>query len=281
MYFFNRQNFINFYLAIKIPMTDKIISYQEINIYYRIYGKGKPIIFIHGFGEDGDVWQNQITFLQENFLVIVPDLPGSGRSSMLTGDNISIDDYATVIKTILQEEKIVTCAMIGHSMGGYITLAFAEKYPDMLDGFGLVHSSAFADNNTKIETRKKSIDFIKLHGSGAFLQTSIPTLFYNTVTSKKEIAYLIDKGSNFLLDSLVQYYEAMIARLDRTTVLKTFTKPILFIIGLHDQAILYNDSLQQTYLPSHAYINILRESAHMGMQEEKDKVNEILAQFLQ
>ena len=265
-------------LWLKIKMTSKTISYNNSKISYRIYGSGKPIILLHGFGEDGEIWNNQIEFLQRHYLLIVPDLPGSGKSEILTANTVSVDDYADVIKAILTEEKITNCCILGHSMGGYITLAFAEKYPETLNSFGLLHSSAYADSDAKIATRKKAIEFINQNGSQAFLKTSTPNLFFDKEKHKADIDTLITK--EFSSAALIQYYNAMITRPDRTTVLKLFTKPILFIIGQNDQAVPYTDSLQQTFLPSYTYIHILRNAAHAGMLEEKEKVNLIIARFL-
>ena len=261
-------------------MLNKYIIYKNAKIGYKTYGSGKGVVFIHGFGEDSTIWDAQVTFLQDKYFLVIPDLPGTAESDLLKKDNVSLIDYAEVIKAILVAEKISVVTMIGHSMGGYITLAFAEKYPEMLKAFGLVHSGAYADDEEKIKTRKKSIAFIKEHGSGAFLQTAVPGLFLDQDKNKEDIDLLIAKGSTISQETLTQYYTAMIERPDRTSVLKSFPEPILFIIGEHDKAIPFKHSLQQSHLPAHAYINILRNSAHMGMKEEAEKVKEILVQFL-
>jgi pimeloyl-ACP methyl ester carboxylesterase len=262
-------------------MQGNTLIYNNKNIFYRKYGSGKPVMLVHGFGEDGTIWNNQIAALQNHYLLLIPDLPGSGKSEMLTENNISIADYAAVLQAILAEEKITQCCMLGHSMGGYIALAFAEKYPQLLNGLGLVHSTAYADTELKIATRKKAIEFIQANGSQAFLKTSTPNLFWDKEKNKDAIENLVAAGNNFTPNALVQYYNAMITRKDTTAVLKTFTKPILFIIGQYDQAVPFADSMQQTYAPLYAYIHILRSSAHMGMLEEVDKTNNILASFLQ
>jgi pimeloyl-ACP methyl ester carboxylesterase len=222
---------------------------------------------------------DQITFLQNNFLLIIPDLPGSGKSEILTESNVVIADYVEVLKAILDGEKITECSMLGHSMGGYISLAFAKKYPTALNSLGLIHSTAYADSEIKITTRLKAIEFIKENGSQAFLKTSTPNLFLDKEKNKVTIENLIN-SSNFTPNALVQYYKAMISRNDTTDVLKTFEKPILFIIGKYDQAIPFTDSIEQTFLPSYAYIHILKASAHMGMLEETKKTNHILKSFL-
>lgn len=268
-------------------MQTKNIAYQSSSIFYRIAGQGKPVVLLHGFAEDGHIWQHQIDFLKDHFTVIIPDLPGTGKSNMIAG--MSIDDMAEVIKEILIIElsnfPLQQAVLIGHSMGGYITLAFAEKYPHLLTGFGLVHSSAFADNEEKKAARLKSIEFIKDKGAYEFLKTTIPGLFLTDTAGLKppdpHVSILIEKGKNFTPEALIAYYQAMIARPDRIEVLKTFKTPILFIIGEHDKAIPFDQSMQQCYLPEQSEVHILRHSAHMGMVEETEKVNEVLLNFIQ
>ncbi len=256
------------------------VHFNGSDVCYYTTGNGIPVMLIHGFGEDSGIWKRQVDFLQKDFKLIVPDLPGSGKSSLLNKENEQISDYAETIKAILAEEKTERCIMIGHSMGGYITLAFAEKYPEMLHAFGLFHSGAYADDAEKIETRKKGIEFTRKNGSEAFLKTSIPGLFFDTEKHSSEIRELTEKGAAFLPEALTRYYHAMIDRPDRTAVLKTFRKPILFIIGRHDKAIPFEHSLRQSHLPVFASVHILRDSAHMGMLEETEKADRILAQFL-
>jgi pimeloyl-ACP methyl ester carboxylesterase len=265
-------------------MELKTITYQSSTIFYRSIGTGKPVVFIHGFGEDGDIWQTQIDFLKERCQLIIPDLPGSGQSEMI--EDMSMEGMADVIKAILDNElqEAEEVFLFGHSMGGYITLAFVEKYPSLLAAFGLIHSSAFADNEEKKNTRAKAITFIEKNGAYDFLKTSIPDLFLKgqegTASSDPFITELIEKGKNFSPEALIAYYRAMINRPDRIQVLRSFPGPVLFIIGQHDKAIPLQQSLQQCYLPEQPHVHILRLSAHMGMIEESDKANDALLGFL-
>jgi pimeloyl-ACP methyl ester carboxylesterase len=265
-------------------MEAKHIICQNSFVYYQVYGAGKPVVLLHGFGENGKVWYPQIDFLQEHFCLIVPDIPGSGQSALIKDANI--DTYADVVKEIIDKEYPAEgktrVNIIGHSMGGYITLAFAEKYPSYLNSIGLFHSTAFADGEEKKQTRRKAIDFIKTKGAFAFLKTSTPGLFTKSFAEKapEKINELIEDGKKFSNEALVQYYEAMIARPDRTDILKKLTTPVLFIIGEQDMAIPLQSSLQQCYLPNQSYVTILEESAHMGMWEEPEKANKSLFNFL-
>ncbi|MEP7164596.1 MAG: alpha/beta hydrolase [Ferruginibacter sp.] len=273
-------------------MKEKHILFQNTTLHYKTTGTGLPIVLLHGFAEDSTIWDNQVEYLKNNYKLIIPDLPGSGGSPMLNTPQsleellgvrsdkpIGMEDYAACIKQVLETEKIDRCIMIGHSMGGYITLAFAEKYPGSLICLGLFHSSAYADDDTKVETRKKAISFIEANGTVAFLKTSIPGLFYDQGNSEPADA-LISKGKSFLPKALVQYYKAMIMRPDRTPILKNARFPVLMIMGEQDKAVPFKHSLEQSYMPFRSYIHILRESAHMGMLEEPGRSNEILANFL-
>ena len=270
-------------------MEIKNINWEGSSVQYKILGRGKTVILLHGFGEDSNVWEPQVEFLQQHFRLLVPDIPGSGQSQFVA--NAYIETYAEIIKAIIHDDisNITdddsgdrTVSLIGHSMGGYITLAFAEKYPQYLNSFGLFHSSAFADTEEKKETRKKAIGFIQSKGGYAFLKTSISGLFtqeYNAAYPQR-VAALIEAAKDFTDEALIQYYEAMVARPDRTAILKSFKHPILFLIGEHDPAVPMQISLQQCYLPAQSHVHILKNSAHMGMWEETEKANKFLHQFL-
>ena len=132
---------------------EKTILYQGKKIFYHSIGNGEPVMLVHGFGEEGDVWAKQVEFLKNRYHLIVPDIPGSGRSEMVT--DMSMEGLAEVLHSIIHEEQIDTCAVIGHSMGGYITLALVESYWNHVNAFGLFHSTAFADTEEKKTNPKK------------------------------------------------------------------------------------------------------------------------------
>ena len=274
-------------------MDKKEIEVENKRIFYRVVGSGQPVVLIHGFGEHGDVWKNQVPItnyrngyqqaITENdniFRFIIPDLPGSGKSEMI--DDMSMEGLSEIIKKLLDREKIDSCIMIGHSMGGYVTLAFADRYPGLLKGIGLFHSTAYADTEEKKAARRKGIEFINDHGAFEFLRNTTPNLFSPASRDEQPIIVdeLIDTLSNFSAGALVSYYEGMIRRSDKTMILRNSTIPVLFIAGNADNAVPLDDILKQCHLPSLSYIHILNNSGHMGMLEEPAKANLILERFL-
>jgi pimeloyl-ACP methyl ester carboxylesterase len=167
-------------------------------------------------------------------------------------------------------------------MGGYVSLAYAEKFPTRLSGLGLFHSSAFADSEEKIATRKKGIDFIQTHSPQEFLKTMIPTL-YGPVTKEENPGIIeehLKSAHNFSGAALVSYYVSMIERPDRTHILKTTKLPVLMIMGRYDQAVPINDGLKQSHMAELSYIQVLEKSGHMGMIEEIDRSNEFIINYL-
>lgn len=261
-------------------MENKFV-YKNAEVLYRIYGDGKPVMLVHGFGEDGEIWNIQKDYLQNICRLIIPDLPGSGQSAYNTSLQ-SIDDFADCMNALLEKESISKCIMLGHSMGGYITLSFAEKYADKLDGFGLIHSTAFEDSKEKKQVRQRSIESMEEYGAYAFLKNTIPNFFSAGFKKNypEKMNELIERGNNFSVEALQQYYKAMMQRPDTTNVLIHAAVPVLFTIGTEDQAAPMKDVLQQVHLPARAYINILENTAHLGMWESAKKMNEAMEEFI-
>lgn len=259
-----------------IPNKDTALSYRKL-------GMGKALVLVHGFGEDGHVWDQQLAVLEQSMQVIIPDIPGTGKSGRWNEPNIEIADYAQAILAILDAEGIETCCLLGHSMGGYITLAFAELYPARLNGFGLIHSTAYADSEEKKANRLKAVELMDQYGAAAFLRNTIPTLF--GANFKKEYPQVvqaqIDQAAHFDTKACQQYTLAMRNRPNRTSVLESNPLPILFVIGTEDVAAPLTDLLGQIKLPLHASIHILENVGHMGMLEAADTMTKYIMDFVE
>jgi len=248
-------------------------------------------VLLHGFGEDSSIWDKQIDFLATHYQLIVPDLPGSGKSEIIIERDlgreddqlITMSDYADLIHAILLAENVGTCIMFGHSMGGYITLAFEEKYGSQLLQFGLVHSTALADSEEKKANRLKGIELMNAYGAAPFLKNTIPNLFSKKFKQEQSamMESLITASQSFSTAACTQYYRAMMHRPDRTFVLRGNLKPILFVIGTEDVAAPLVDVLPQTKLPAHSHHYILEGVGHMGMWEASENLNQILFDFIQ
>jgi pimeloyl-ACP methyl ester carboxylesterase len=259
----------------------KTIRYQDLPLVYEARGSGLPVLLVHGFTEDRSIWNPLISGMEGKYRWLIPDLPGSGDSPF--NKNLhTLADLAEALQAILQEEGIRQAVLIGHSMGGYISLAFAEKYPGLLKGLGLFHSTAYADREEKKEARKKSMAFIRNHGSALYVEQSLPGLFSERFKKQhpEKIREQIERHANFDPASLVQYLEMMMNRKDNTRILKDMEIPALFIMGEEDPAAPLKDVLEQCHLPRISYIHILAETAHMGMLENTNLCNSFVDRYL-
>jgi pimeloyl-ACP methyl ester carboxylesterase len=200
-----------------------------------------------------------------------------------TGRRISANgrSLANTLEDLIQRNpRITSIDIIGHSMGGYIVLAYFKKYQKDLSGLGLFHSHAFADSEIKITIRKKAISFINTNGGSAFLKLSTPELFHNLPTCNHAMALLLQNGKSFNKKTLIQYYDAMAMRTSTILELSEAQIPVLLIVGQYDKTMPFNELISQSYLPKQTHLYILRNTGHMGMIEEAKKSTTILTNFL-
>ncbi len=261
-------------------MHRKSITIEGKLISYMAGGEGHAVVLLHGFGVDSTVWLEQINYLQKSYRVIAPDLPGIGVSE-LTSD-VSMEGVAAIVKEILEAEEIEKATVIGHSLGGYIALAFAEKYPQRLSGLGLFHSTATGDNDEKKASRQKGIEFAGKHGAKPFLETTAPKMFATGTKSDNQELYerFMNQLPEMTKEAVTGYYEAMMQRPDRLEVLRTVKVPVLFIYGKQDEIIPLDQTIEQASIPSISVVNILKKSGHLGMIEEPGEANKAIEDFL-
>lgn len=258
----------------------KYIHHYERAIAYSTQGKGPAIVLLHGFCEDSTIWSDFQTALAESgFQVVCVDLPGFGGSEPVPV--ASIEQYAEAVAAVIDALELRSFVLIGHSMGGYTALAFAEKYPGRLAGLGLFHSHPYADSESKKEGRRKNIQFIENQGHIMFVKQLIPVLFAPAFAASNSylIGKLVHTASAYPPAGIIGGLEAMIARPDRSHVLKTSACPVLFIVGEEDQAIPAEQSLSQMVLSPTASVHILEKTGHMGMLEAPKKTERMLREF--
>ncbi|MBO9150650.1 alpha/beta fold hydrolase [Chitinophaga sp. GCM10012297] len=248
---------------------------------YWAEGEGKAVILIHGYGEDQSVWEHQTAFLRVHYRVLVPDLPGTGQSAIT--HPLSMESMGEFIYGMMTAEGISQATVIGHSMGGYVALAFAEKYPHLLEGLGLFSSTAKPDTEEKKEGRRKSIRMLKQYGVEQFLRQLLPNMFAPTfrINQGARVDNFIQQAIKIPQETLIAYYEAMMERPDRTAVLKEIKVPVLFFIGKEDQAVPLDNILSQVTMPAVASIHIIDQVGHTGHLEVYEESNLILYQFVE
>lgn len=233
-------------------------------INYLEEGTGPTVILIHGFPFSHQIWTEFAEKLSDTLQVVSIDLPGFGKSQGLP-EGFSIEDAARRLLEWIRKRGYRAPVIVGHSLGGYVALAMAELDKDALGGICLFHSTALADSAEKKQSRDKVLEFIDKQGVQAFTSNFIGPLYadpqHSSITKVKNIAVQSTR------ESVVGYTKAMRNRKDRTAVLTTFDKPILFLAGEKDQGIPPETIRKQAALNQNAEAVILPEVAHMGMFE--------------
>ncbi len=252
---------------------NKWIVFKGINGFYKVEGTGATLMLVHGFIEDGGMWNEIVKALRKHYCVIVPDLPGFGESPLKdnTPTALSMEFYAEYIHEILKQEKIKKAIILGHSMGGYVALSFAEKYGQMLSGFGLINSHCYADSDEKKINRKKGIEFIRRNGTEVFVETLYHSIFSEKFIAKnrKLVNSLIAKAMKYEPAAVMLANEAMMNRKDKSEILKKAKVPVLFINGKQDESAPLQHTLKQALLPDIADVHFFDGCKHMSVFEKK------------
>lgn len=244
------------------------------------FGK-KVLVLIHGFCEDNTIWQHLMPTLAKHYKVIAPDLGGFGNSAALLPQDVTIEDLAEQVRDLLQALEVKECIMIGHSLGGYVALAYAEKYAHTLKGLGLFHSSALADSEAKKRNRNQTTFFIQKNGVNPFAEDFSAMMFFTPrhTELEKEIEYIKNSVKKTPEKSILQVTIALRDRPDRTALLKKVNFPVLFIIGREDNSIPLSAYTEQIFYPQDSDIHILNDTGHVGMLERPQETLRMLLNF--
>jgi len=259
---------------------EKQIIWQGKQINYLVEGEGQPVMLLHGFLENIHVWDDFIGFLKPDFKVLAMDLPGFGRTSVF-GENHSMPFMADAVKAVMDAEDITGTALVGHSMGGYVSLAFARKFPELLNGVVLFHSQAAADNDEGKQNRSRTIGVVQKDHKD-FIAKFIPLLFATENVSRfaKEIARLREMSFQTPASGVIAALAGMRDREDSLKLLKKVEFPVFFVIGKQDSRIPIENILPQLSIPSHAEAIILDKTGHMGFVETPGKTFPAVGDFL-
>lgn len=256
----------------------KSIKVNNVNVAYREEGEGEPLIFIHGFCGSTAYWDKVFPALSDSYRVIAVDLPGHGESDVQNTD--AIESYATFVYDFLEALQVDKVTLFGHSLGGYITLAFAEKYHDRLNAFSLIHSTGFPDSEEAKEGRNAAIHKIEEKGIHTFIEGLVPKLFAPSDSQENQplIEKTIQIGNNTDPHGAKNALKAMRDRIDRREVLNKTDLPVLLVAGSEDQLI----PPEKTFSAEGDHINevVLQHVGHMSMLEAPDELVKAIRLFL-
>jgi pimeloyl-ACP methyl ester carboxylesterase len=269
-----------------IKLTPHYYNYGIDQLAYYDEGKGKQtLLLIHGFGEDHRIWENQIEFLSAQYRIIAPNIPGVHCKPLALHHSQapSIRMYVEVLHELMHHLDIEQYYIVGHSMGGYIGLSFADDYVNHVHGLLLLHSTTYEDNEAKKTSRMKVAEFIQEWGVSKYLETATPNLFGDAFKKSNPAAIqdVIDSGLGTSQEAMIQFVFVMRNRKSMTHLLHQNTVPIWMIVGEADLAVTIQDSLEQIKLLPSSNSLVLKNVGHMGMLEATEQVNQFIHQCIQ
>jgi len=244
------------------------LQYKNIDLNYTETGKGTALVLLHGFLENSTMWDFFVQEYSKKYRVITVDLLGHGDTGCL-GYVHNMEDMADAVYAVLTELRIRKAILMGHSMGGYVALAFAELYPDVVKGIVLQNSSALADSDERKANRDRAIKAVK-QNYNAFVRMSIANLFSEDNREKfaPEIEDLRDQALKTPLQGIIAALEGMKVRKDREVLLHFSPYPILLVLGEKDQSLVYTEHAPQ--VEGTAVKLVTYPHGHMSHIESRD-----------
>ncbi len=256
------------------------IQYQNQPIRFKREGLGNTIVLLHGFLESLDIWDSFSEQLSRHFKVITIDLPGHGLSGSF-GEVHSMALMAECVNAVLVHLNIEHCILAGHSMGGYVTVQFAELYPEKVRGFGFFHSHADEDTPEGKQNRERTIAILNKNYI-SWVNQFIPDLFAegNKEKFSPEIKQLRQIAGNMNAAQIIAAQAGMRDRQSKLPFLSLTTIPVFFILGKDDPKMVVSKVLEQTLLPKHCEVLLLSNVGHMGFIEAKATTMNFLHGFI-
>lgn len=253
------------------------IQFKNTSIAYTDTGKGTAIVLLHGFLENQKMWENYIIPFTKKNRVITIDLLGHGETECL-GYVHSMEDNADAIHAVLSELRIRKAIFVGHSMGGYVALAFAELYPDTIKGLVLLNSTAKADSDDRKANRDRAIKAVKQSYIG-FVSMAIGNLFSENNREKlvEEIENTKKEALKTPLQAIVASLEGMKIRSDREVLLHLTPYPKMLILSEKDPVLDYNETKEQIENTDVKLISF--PDGHMSHIENQEELTKALLQF--
>ena len=244
------------------------IQYKKTTINFTSSGKGSAVVLLHGFLENSSMWNETVAQLSTKYRVVCIDLLGHGESEN-HGYVHSMEEQAEMVKTVLNHLNLRKYVLVGHSMGGYISLAFAKIYSENVKGLCLMNSTTLPDTEEKKVNRSRAIEAVKQNHK-TFVRIAVPMLFSekNRTVFKNEVESVVNEALKMSPQGIIAALEGMKIRENLTSILNSEGFPKMMFIGKEDPALDYNSLIEQTKNTSVKVIEY--PDGHMSHIENKN-----------
>lgn len=252
-----------------------VTSYRQAEIHYESYGKGKTVVLLHGFLENSSIWEEFVPEIAKNHQVVTIDLLGHGKTGCV-GYIHTMEEMAEAVHAVFLDLKISDAAFIGHSMGGYVSLAFLEKYSEKVRSITLLNSTPEPDSEERKENRDRAIDLVKRNPQ-AFISMALSNLLTSENNKKfaKELQKLKGEALKMPKQGIIAALEGMKVRKNRSKILKFSKKEKYIIAGKEDPVLAYKSAESTAKYCECRFLAL--NGGHLSFIEDKNA----LLQFMQ
>ena len=252
-------------------------EYKNIQVNYSSIGKGSVIVLLHGFLENSSMWKGLLPLLSKKNRIITIDLLGHGKTENLSYIH-TMEEQANMVNYVLTKLKLRKFNFVGHSMGGYVALAFAVLFPEKTKSICLLNSTAYSASNEKKASRDRAIKAVKQNYK-TFIRISIPMLFseQNRDQLKPKIDRVTSEALKTSKQGVIAALEGMKIRHDYTSLLSNDKIKIVLILGEKDTVLDFNTHIQQIKNTNIKWHKI--KHGHMSHIEAKEDVVSIIKKF--
>lgn len=258
---------------------ENYFTYRNAKVHYTTKGKGPLVVLLHGFLEDLSIWNGLNKYLSSNYQVACLDLPGHGKTECM-GYVHPMELMADVVIELMKRLNKRKCHLVGHSMGGYVALAFAEQYPDKVISLSLVCSNARADKPEKKQDRTRAIQLVKTKKE-LFVEQAIPILFNTAVKTNTRAINKIKKiAHRTSIQGTIAAIAGMRDRFEREIVLKFAPYPILIVGGEKDIVIPLDWLQEQALIAENCNLEVIPDVGHMPFYESPLVFESIVKRFI-
>jgi pimeloyl-ACP methyl ester carboxylesterase len=265
-----------------MPTMDEDLSKNTPTLAYESAGRGgTPLLLVHGYPLDRSMWRPQLDALSDVARVIAPDLRGFGESPA-AGETSSMDDYAWDLARLLGSIDQTSAVVCGLSMGGYVAMAFAARYPTAVRGLILANTRAGADSDAAREARRGAIEKARTEGVGAIADAMLPKMLTDaTRAARPELAAQV-RGmiARQPVGGVTAALRGMMERPDRTSWLSSIAAPTLVITSDADALIPQTESAAMAQAIPRSKLVVIPGAAHLSNVENPDAFNKAVREFL-
>lgn len=251
-----------------------------VRIGYTDEGRGPAVVLVHGFPFQREVWRGQVDFLKSSHRVVAPDLRGFGESQAAP-DAVAMDRFADDLHGLLIALRTGPAVLIGHSMGGYVALAFANRHPRMLSGLGLVATRAGKDTPEAAAARRATAEKVRAEGPQVVVEAMVPKMLSPANRDPAALAAVRGFMSPLTREGVIGALLGMAERRDATETLGRIGVPTLVVTGADDVLIPPAESERMARAIPRARLEILPGAGHLVSFEKGTEFNRLLADWLE